>query len=595
MMKTCDPKDIALKSFFLGPQSENAGWVAGKISEIFEHWYGWRKSLYPDDGLAISLADQEAQEFQKCNESLSHHLKDLISLYEKEVPKFSPRFIGHMVSEVSIPALLGHILNLLHNPNNISSEVSKVGDVLEKEAISALLDMVGYHPKLGQGHFTSGGTVANIEALWRARYTVDHWLALGSYCRTQGTCNKPLFELAHQGWGSYDKIRKELAVGDFELRKLSFVAQSPWSAMKSYEKIFDHGFEGPVVLAPKSKHYSWPKAVSLLGLGEDSFWPIELDHRGRLSVTDLESKIEKARKQQRPIAMVVSVAGTTEMGEIDPVDEVNKLLESYRKEGIHIWHHVDAAYGGFFRTMLGDSKEEQHLEDYCLNALKAIPRADSITIDPHKLGYIPYSCGAILFPDKKRYQVSSFEAPYVDVGNNTWLKTLEGSRSASGAAATWLTAKSIGLDSKGYGRILTKTIEARKQLQSDLNNGIEGIQILPHCDTNIICFCVAQNKEPLSRTNERTLAVLRKINSDGQFMVSKTYLKFNNYNELLFPYVKSWKAEVDEEGTYLLRVVLMNPFFTSKETIDFSQEFMKTLRGILTDPCLGPLSMNESF
>ena len=116
--------------------------------------------------------------------------------------------------------------------------------------------------------------------------------------------------------------------------------------------VFRRDFEGPVVLVPENKHYSWQKGVSILGIGREAFWAIELDERGKLSLRDLEKKLEQAKLQARPVLLVVSVAGTTELGEFDPVDGVANLLDRWRTErGLEIWHHVDGAYGGFFRAL----------------------------------------------------------------------------------------------------------------------------------------------------------------------------------------------------------------------------------------------------
>ena len=219
-------------------------------------------------------------------------------------------------------------------------------------------------------------------------------------------------------------------------REYSFVANSPWAVAHYYKQAFGKEFLGPVVIVPGNKHYSWQKGVSLLGFGDSSFWTIELDEKGNLCVADLKRKIELAKKQNRPILMVVSVAGTTELGEIDPVDKVQDLLDEYeRKEKIHIWHHVDAAYGGFYCSLLGEKKTEELLSPKCISALKSIRRANSLTIDPHKLGYIPYACGAVLLKNKTCNRVSSFSAPYLSKlpSEDAWSSTLEGSRSASGA------------------------------------------------------------------------------------------------------------------------------------------------------------------
>ena len=44
-------------------------------------------------------------------------LEELLDLLREEIPTFSPRYLGHMVSDVSIPALLGHMAMLFENAN----------------------------------------------------------------------------------------------------------------------------------------------------------------------------------------------------------------------------------------------------------------------------------------------------------------------------------------------------------------------------------------------------------------------------------------------------------------------------------------------
>ena len=75
-----------------------------------------------------------------------------------------------MVSEISLPALLGHFAVLLHNPNILMRATATSSSVIEDEAIAMLAAMLGFDPSKARGHFTSGGTVANFEGVWRARY-----------------------------------------------------------------------------------------------------------------------------------------------------------------------------------------------------------------------------------------------------------------------------------------------------------------------------------------------------------------------------------------------------------------------------------------
>jgi glutamate/tyrosine decarboxylase-like PLP-dependent enzyme len=573
----CPPEEVALKSLFLGPQSENGEWFREQVNRLVDHYLGWRRGRFAEDGKAISSADQDSVQFRRRQSKLSRDLVTLMKALENETPTFTPRYVGHMVSEVSLPGILGHVVMLLHNPNNASQEVSRVGLRIEDEAIASLLEMVGFDRKKGAGHFTSGGTVANFEGLWRARYRLDHFLSLGHLLRHTRQKNLTLFQAAHLGWPEFTRWHRKFRVTDEALRPWSLVANNPWRVGQAIEKLYGQTYFGPVLLVPESKHYSWQKAVSLMGLGDEAFWPIALDKEGRLDVTHLRQLIETAQTQNRPVLAVVSVAGTTELGEMDPVHEVQDLLDTYRRRGIHIWHHVDAAYGGFYCAMLRSKKLSDRLSPNVRQALAAISRASSVTIDPHKLGYIPYACGAILVPSEENDRVSSFAAPYLHTGKGrspSWSSTLEGSRSASGAAAMWLAANSIGLDATGYGAILARGIESRRRLSERIEATIKGAYVIGSGELNVVCFCVAKVGETSRRTNERTLALYQAIHRGPQFGVSKTSLDVKCYAKLIDRHIARWQGDRNTRELVLIRLVLMNPFISSKVTkTDFIDAF----------------------
>lgn len=548
-------------AYFLGPKSENAAWVRSEFQAILEHWFDWRQSLFMDDPSPLPPERRLAADFLKEREHLAQQLQTLCEMLCAEVPKYTPRYIGHMVSELSLPALFGHFATLLHNPNNTSREVARVGGLMEDQAIAMLAEMVGYEPALAQGHFTGGGTLANFEAVWRARYRLDHFLALALFCAEQKGEPLDAFAAAHIGWKGYYKSCEELGVDEAKLRDCSGVLHNPFAYAERMSQATGRPWRGPVLIVPGNKHFSWRKAVNVFGMGEDAFWNIPLDAEGHLCVDGLKALIEKAKHEGRPVLAVVTVAGTTEAGEIDPVEEVCDCLDSLRAEGIDIWHHVDAAYGGFFCSMLGGSAE-QTLPSKQAAALRAIRRTDSITLDPHKLGYVPYACGAFVTREAQAYVTSSFQAPYIDraATNDKWACTLEGSRSAAGAAATWLTGKTMGFVADRFGNMLARTIKARHAFQETLAANIGCARFLP-ADTNILCFSLAHEGEALSHANERTTQVFARFQQDPGFSVSKTVLSAESYEALIDAHVAAYKGQRDTETLVLLRCVFMNPFW----------------------------------
>jgi glutamate/tyrosine decarboxylase-like PLP-dependent enzyme len=556
--------DSQYRPYFLGPKSENQAWVRAELQSILGHWFRWRKDLFPNDVAVISDSERTSSSYLVAREKMAQGLEELNELLEAEVPKFTPRYIGHMVSELALPALMGHFAMLLHNPNNTSRDASKVGSRIEVEVVAMLAEMLGFDPEKATGHITGGGTVANFEAVWRARFRQDHWLSLVLYLAEERGVKLDLFEGAHMGWNRFAELLEEYNVPVDDLRAYSAIAANPYEFGERMSKAFDIRYRGPVMLIPENKHFSWSKATNIFGFGEQAFWPIPLDAMGKTDIAVLQGLIKKARQENRPITMVVSVAGTTETGEIDPIDQTQGLINcAQSRDGIDLWHHIDAAYGGFLCSMLhGDKPNVLSVGNTA--ALAAIGQAHSVTIDPHKLGYVPYACGAIIVKDPQAYAVSGFKAPYLDRQQDVpdkWSTTLEGSRSAAGAAATWLTGKTLGFDGGGIGRVIADTIEVARSFKAEIEQTLPFVQFLSPSETNIVCFSLSKPDWTLSKSNRATEAVFKRFENCPDFSVSKTTLSGNAHAKMIKRHVSAYGGICDVENLVLLRCVFMNPFW----------------------------------
>ena len=567
-----DVASDSIKAYFLGPRSENEAFVRAEIQSILDHWFGWRKGLFADDPVAISRHDRVGATFLKAREDLAQHLDILNDLLADEIPKYSPRYLGHMVSELALPAIFGHFAALLHNPNNLSKEASRVGTQLEADVIFMMAAMVGYNPEEAQGHITGGGTIANFEAIWRARFRQDHWLSLALYLAQERRVMLDFYEAAHMGWPRFYELVAARDVEFARLRHYSAVAGNPHRVSSQMSKTFGFEYLGPVILVPQNKHYSWEKGISIFGLGEESFWPVPLDAEGVLDPHHLALLITRAEAKNRPVMMITSVAGTTETGRIDPIHEVATFLDELKdSRGLDIWHHVDAAWGGFMCSLLSETEACSVFSESARQALAAIGTAHSITIDPHKLGYVPYSCGAILTRDAESYTITSFEAPYLErqeTEREKWSTTLEGSRSAAGVAATWLTGKTLGFDAHGIGAVIRRSIEARRDFEHTLLQACPALRPLPGDNTNILCFSLADEGDSLSVTNRRTSAAYDCFSDCHEFSVSKTTLLLETYGKVIAAHLDVYGGEQDANELILIRCVFMNPFWTVPDIRD---------------------------
>lgn len=569
-------------SLFIGPHGENSRFLEDLWEELLQRTLQHRQETFPRDGKFPISDPGQAQ-----REQVQQGIADFFQILHKEVPTFNNRYLGHMVSDISIPALIGNIAVLFCNPNLASHETAKAGVLFETRAINTLAEMVGYEPRDARGHFTSGGTVANFEAFWRARYRMDHWLSMAAWLLEHGKSNESIFKLAHQGWPAFYANKAKYNIDMHDLQERSYVIKGPWDIANYYRDKLQRDFPQPVVLVPGNKHYSWPKSANVFGISENAIWPTELDRHGRISVDSLRDNIERAKAEERPIMMTVSVTGTTELGTVDPVDEINALLRDYsEKEGIHIWHHVDAAYGGYFCSTFKGGKSA--LSEKSVRAFSALPEVDSITLDPHKLGFVPYACGAFLVREQRSYSVSHISAPYLDeepdVEYPTWSTTLEGSRGATGAGAVWLSSRVLPLDASGHGSILNQAVRTRHEFEEKLLENVQDIRMVTASDTNIICFVLASEGNNLRRVNDHTEQLVTRFQQSPNFSVTRTSLSLKNYRALIDDMVSGWNGEADDDHLLVVRMVLMSPYLSNPATNEaLMEEFISELESIRID------------
>jgi glutamate/tyrosine decarboxylase-like PLP-dependent enzyme len=81
-------------------------------------------------------------------------------------PYFHPQYAGQMLKPPHAVARLAYALAMWINPNNHALDGGRASSAMEKEAVADIARMFGWDAHLG--HLTSGGTMANLEALWIA-------------------------------------------------------------------------------------------------------------------------------------------------------------------------------------------------------------------------------------------------------------------------------------------------------------------------------------------------------------------------------------------------------------------------------------------
>jgi glutamate/tyrosine decarboxylase-like PLP-dependent enzyme len=104
---------------------------------------------------SVSSVEQEA--IQRVLSEVAERLKD-------NYPYFHPLYAGQMLKPPHPLARLAYMLAMWINPNNHALDGGRASSQMEKEAVAEIARMFGWDTHLG--HLTSGGTMANLEALW---------------------------------------------------------------------------------------------------------------------------------------------------------------------------------------------------------------------------------------------------------------------------------------------------------------------------------------------------------------------------------------------------------------------------------------------
>jgi glutamate/tyrosine decarboxylase-like PLP-dependent enzyme len=683
-------KTKQLGAWFLGPKAENAGLEEEMILHILRDYFHWRRNYYPSDEIIIT--QRMRREFSEWNDALFQQLSEMLAGLKRHFPFYSPRYIGHMLSDQTIPAVLGYFAGMLYNPNNVTPEAAPVTVEWELEVARDILHMLGYRcpptpassrqdtrKEFGWAHITSGGTVANLEALWVARNVRYFPLAVREAVRRAGiTLSVKLPDGALRPLGDLDAcqalvlkpneavfllpryveaVRRRLGLS------LEEASARAWTLLDEAGLHLPHcgalaGYAHgqPAIFVSGTAHYSIAKAADILGVGTENVVLVDVDRAFRMDVRDLEQKVQAARQRGLVPLAVVAIAGTTEEGAVDPVHKVEEFRRRLEAEsGCSFWLHVDAAWAGYLRTLFVTGEDNaadaeaavqertQAVNDFTARPLEmrrrsynrrfqmqwgskevasaflAFPRAESIVVDPHKMGYIPYPCGIVAFRNDRVRLFQAQEAPYItsrthghayEPPSNLGPYILEGSKPGAAAADCWLSHRMIPPTRAGYGEIMRASVSAARELYERLVHWepcaranreqlrYRFVPITPSPpDTNIVCFVIEEKgSRSLARRNALAGAVYKRLTIEAElgerdyaysqpFFLSRTRFHAPQYSAHAVAELLE-RAEVDAaeyaaHGIFVLRATVMNPYIVlAAETghqQDLLDEFVVTL------------------
>jgi len=531
-----------LKKLFIMPDSPDKFIEFGtELLDVIHSFFKEKGGIHS----AISIPEL-AKIFSDINiPEAPHLLKDVMGEIKNKITAHSvkvgnPYYVGHMTSAIPYFMILLEMIITSLNQNQVKIESAKASTFVEKEIIAWMHRLIyNLHPKFYRtniqnretalGTVTLDGTLANLTALLVAR-------------------NK-----AFPPDKDFPGIRRAGVHGAHQYYNVSRT----------------------VVLVSKRGHYSIDKAIRIIGIGDDNVIKVPVDSKNRMDIIELEKicneiqDYNKVNKLKIKIMAIVGIAGTTETGNIDNLKEIARVA---RKNKTHF--HVDAAWGGAV-LMVDDYR-------YLFNG---IDRADSVSIDAHKLLYCPVSMGIVCFKNGDDLHNLKHTSNYiiredsVDLGRFT----VEGSRPFS-ALKPWATFKIFGRD--GFRLLFEHAF--------DLTSVLRGLVEI-HCNfepmntPELFIFnyrfvpkIIQERLQKLKLEIEKIVLKKGEENRDREEKI-KIIGKINSLlNDLN---IELHKAIRDEDNSFVSRTMIDNPLYYYQDTV--------ILRAITINPLTTPEILKE--
>jgi glutamate/tyrosine decarboxylase-like PLP-dependent enzyme len=295
-------------------------------------------------------------------------------------------------------------------------------------------------------------------------------------------------------------------------------------------------FEKSVIYLSEQVHHSVDKAIRIAGLKECVWRYVPLDENYRMKTDELEKQILADQKNGLNPFLVISSAGTTNTGTVDPLKILGELAQKY-----NLWHHIDAAYGGFF--ILCDEGKK---------VLQGMENSDSLSIDPHKGLFLPYGLGTILVKDRQAmFESHHYLASYLQdaLQSNEELSPADVSPELTKhfrGLRLWLPLKLVGL-APFRAAIEEKLLLARyfwEKIQT-----LDGFEVGPFPDLSVVMYRYVPKKGDANEFNKR---LVHEVQKDGRVFISSTML----------------------DGKFVLRVAILC-FRTHIETVDLLMKILQ--------------------
>ena len=299
------------------------------------------------------------------------------------------------------------------------------------------------------------------------------------------------------------------------------------------EKYLGADIRRGVLYTSDQAHHSVLKSAKMAGVMPDRVRAITCDEQYRLPVAALRDAIARDRRDGLTPFAVVSSAGTTNTGAVDPLDAIADVCASE-----DLWHHIDGAYGAFF-----------YVCDDLKTTLRGLPRADSLTLDPHKGMFLPYGTGALLVRDgatlRAAHEATAGYLPAMPHPDEFYDPSQHGPDLSRGfpGLRVWLSIKLFG--TAGFrGAIAEKralTVDAARRIAA-----LPNIVMDAPPELSLFAFHLSWRGATLAQEDEATRALMHRVTDRGRVMITGASARGRYLGRVCVLSFRTHQTQIDE-------------------------------------------------
>jgi len=381
---------------------------------------------------ATGTSDVDHQRLAVESADSNQVLESLVAILRGLPLEGHPRGQVNVNVQPSTPSLIGAFLPAIFNPNMSSDGRGAGCSHAEREVVAMVSSLIGYDARQSSGVFTFGGTG-----------TLLYGVKLG----LERACPHAMQR------GLRDEV---------------------------------------VVLASQRSHHTCLTSAGWLGIGSDQVRRVPVHDDNSVDVERLRDVARSDLRAGRKIAAIVATVGTTDAFGIDDLAQLARLRDELVDE-FHLDYrphlHADAVIGWAWSVFndydhaanpLGFSAEVLRGLDEARPRIQALALADSLGIDFHKTGFVPYVSSLVLVRDRLDFQRIARQPelmPYL-FHSGTYhpgLFTLETTRAAGGVLAAWANLHWLGR--RGLQVLLGHALEMTARLRTRLR-ALPGVAVV---------------------------------------------------------------------------------------------------------------------